>query len=397
MTSRANTFGPSTRAIHHGYDPARHEGALIPPVFMTSTYAFESSAGMAAVVTGEAEGQLYGREFNPTQRVLEQRLANLEGAEAGVTFASGMAAVGSLLLSLLSQGDEVVVHRTLYSNTYSLVHEALPRFGITPVPVDLTDPANLEGVLTKRTKLVYFESPVNPISEVIDIAAVARRAKAAGITVAVDSTFASPAVQRPIEHGADLVLHSLTKYLNGHGDMLGGAILGRHADIDLIRDKGLRYITGATLAPLSAYLVLRGLKTLHLRMERHGTTALRVAEMLAAHPRIRNVRYPFLESDAGFPVARRQMSNGSGMLSFEHEDGIPGGERMMDRLQLVSRAVSLGDAESLIMSPGSIAAARRRKNQVTRLAAGVSDELIRLSVGLEDAGDLLGDLAQALA
>ncbi len=399
MTVRRPNRAPGfqTRAIHHGYDPMTSKGALAPPVFMTSTFAFETTADSEAVAAGESDALLYGRENNPTQAILEARLANLEGAEAGVVFASGMGAVGGLLLSLLSHGDELVVHRTLYSNTYLLTQDALPRFGIRVVPVDLTAPGNLDAALSDRTKLVYFETPVNPTAEVIDIAAVAGRAHARGARVVVDSTFASPAVQRPIEHGADLVLHSLTKYINGHGDMLGGAVLGDRETIARIRGHGLRYITGATLSPLAAFLVLRGLKTLQIRMERHAANAQAVAEMLAAHPAVAGARYPFLPSDPGFPAAKRQMASGSAMMSFVLRSGEDGADRMMDRLRLITRAVSLGDTESLIMRPGSLLRGRRRKVPAARMPDGVADAMLRLSIGLEDVGDLLDDLQQALA
>ena len=389
--------GFQTRAIHHGYDPMTSQGALAPPVFMTSTFAFDTTADSEAVAAGESDAMLYGRESNPTQAILEARLANLEGAKAGVVFASGMGAVGATLLSLLSQGDELVVHRTLYSNTYLLTQDALPRFGIRVVPVDLTVPGALDAALSDRTKLVYFETPVNPTAEVIDIAAVASRAHAAGARVVVDSTFASPAVQRPIEQGADLVLHSLTKYINGHGDLLGGAVVGDGATIDRIRGHGLRYITGATLSPLAAFLVLRGLKTLQIRMERHAANAQAIAEMLAAHPAIADIRYPFLPSDPGYGVAQRQMSSGSAMMSFVLRTGEDGADRMMDRLRLVTRAVSLGDTESLIMRPGSLLRGRRRKVPDARMPDGVADAMLRLSIGLEDVDDLLDDLRQALA
>ena len=392
--NRAPSF--ATRAIHHGFDRTRAEGALVPPIYMTSTYAFETSAESEAIAAGESLRPLYGREENPTQSVLEARLANLEGAEACVVFASGMGAVGSLMLSLLSQGDELVVHRTVYSNTFALTQDALPRFGINVVPVNMSDPANLDAVLSRRTKMVYFETPVNPTAEVLDIAAIAARARAVGAMVVVDSTYASPALQRPLEHGAHLVLHALTKYINGGGDLLGGAILGDLATTERIRRHGLRYITGATMSPMSAFLVLRGIKTLALRMERHGQTAQRIAEMLAGHDAVAQVRYPFLPSDPGYAAARRQMANGSGMLSFSLVSGNDGADRFMDRLKLVLRAVSLGDAESLIMRPGALLRGALRADPDARLAGGVGEPMMRLSVGLEDAGDLLDDVSKAL-
>jgi methionine-gamma-lyase len=389
-------YGFQTRAIHHGYNPSTMHGSVAPPIFMTSTYAFDSLAESDAIRAHEREGYLYGREANPTQALLETRLADLEGAEAGIVFASGMAAAGSLFLSLLSQGDELVVHRTLYANTFSLTRDGLPRFGIKVVPVDLTDPSALARALTPRTKLVYFETPVNPTAEILDIAAIAERAHAVGARVVIDSTFASPAVQRPLEHGADLVLHSLTKYINGHGDLLAGAVLGDAATVERIRSVGLRYITGATLSPMAAFLVLRGLKTLKLRMQHHAANAQAIAEMLAAHPAVARVQYPHLSGAQGYAVARKQMANGSAMMSLELRSGYDGAVRMIDRLQLISRAVSLGDVDSLIMHPGSAVTARRKIDPTARLADGVNMELIRLSVGLEELEDLLDDLGQAL-
>lgn len=397
MSERPNRArGFATRAIHHGFDRSKAEAALNPPIYLSSTYAFETAYESEAIAAGEVHRPVYGREENPTQTVLEARLAELEGAEACCVFASGMGAIASLLLTMLSQGDQIVVHQTIYANSFALTQDALPRFGIEVVPVDMADPANLEGVLSERTKILYFETPVNPTAETLDIAALAARGRAVGAMVVVDSTFASPAVQLPLEHGAHLVLHALTKYINGHGDLLGGAVLGDFELVEPIRRHGLRYITGATMSPMSAYLVLRGLKTLALRMERHGQTALLVAEMLAAHPAVATVRYPYLPADPGYDAARRQMSNGSGMLSFTLEGGHDAADRFMDRLRVVLRAVSLGDAESLIMRPGALIRGAAKVDKAARLQWGVPEAMMRLSVGLEDGDDLLDDLAQAL-
>lgn len=397
MNDRPNRkAGFQTRAIHYGFDRTRAEAALNPPIYMSSTYAFETSAESEMIAAGEIRRPLYGREENPTQTILETRLAELEGAEACTVFASGMGAVGSLLLSLLSQGDELVVHHTVYSNTFALTQDALPRFGIKVVPVDMANPANLDAVLSRATKMVYFETPVNPTAETLDIAALTARARAVGALAVVDSTFASPAVQRPLEHGAHLVIHALTKYINGHGDLLGGAVLGDFATVERVRRHGLRYITGATMSPMSAYLVLRGLKTLALRMDRHAASAQRIAEMLYAHPAVATIRYPYLGSDPGHQAASRQMSNGSGMLSFSLHAGNDGADRFMDRLRVVLRAVSLGDAESLIMRPGALLRGTLRVDPDARMAWGVDEAMMRLSVGLEDPDDLLDDLKQAL-
>lgn len=388
--------GFQTRAIHAAYDSMSERGAVAPPIYMTSTFAFANVADANAVVAGESDGYLYGREHNPTQSLLEQRVALLEGAEAGVAAASGMAAISSLFLSLLSPGDEIIVHQTLYSNTVALTGEGLPRFGIKVVKADLSDPASLTAVITPKTRLVYFETPINPTGEVLDIAAIAEVAHRAGLRVVVDSTFASPAVQRPLELGADIVVHSLTKYINGHGDLLGGIVVGDAQTMQKVRGLGLRYLTGATLSPMACFLVLRGLKTLKIRMRQHGENALAVAEMLAAHPAVRLVRYPFLPGSPGYDIARRQMANGSGMMSFELKAGYDGAVRMMDRLKLITRAVSLGDVESLIMHPGGLLQARRKVFPEAKLATGVTMDLMRLSIGLEDAEDLIDDLQQAL-
>jgi methionine-gamma-lyase len=387
-------FGFTTRAIHHAYDPADFANAVQPPVFLNSTYGFPSvEANEAAAALG---GRLYAREYNPTTEILEKRLVSLEGAEAGLVVASGMAAFSTLILSLLSQGDQLIVHNTLYVNTLAMVEQAVPRFGIQVVPVDLSRPDNLDTAITERTRLVFFETPVNPLSRILDIAAIAERAHAHGVKVAVDSTFASPALQRPLEHGADIVMHSLTKYINGHGDALGGAILGDAETLHFLHETGLRYITGAALSPMSAFLILRGLKTLALRMERHGASALAMARALEMHPAVAWVSYPFLDSHPDQAIARKQMSQGSGMMAFGLHAGFEGARRMMNRLRLITRAVSLGDTHSLIYHPASLTQARKSIRKDAHLADGIGEELMRLSVGLEDAADLIADLRQAL-
>ncbi|WP_085061943.1 aminotransferase class I/II-fold pyridoxal phosphate-dependent enzyme [Rhizobium leguminosarum] len=392
--SHTASLGFDTRAIHHAFDPVDFKRAVQPPVFLTSTYGFESvEANDAAAALG---GRLYAREYNPTTEILEQRLANLEGAEAGLVVSTGMAAFGTLILSLLSQGDELVVHKTLYSNTVAMVEQGLPRFGIKVVPVDLSDPSNLEAAITEKTKLVYFETPVNPLSSILDITAISERVHAHGVKVAVDSTFASPALQRPIEHGADIVLHSLTKYINGHGDTLGGALLGDAETLHRLHETGLRYITGATLAPHSAFLIMRGLKTLSLRMDRHSASALAIARMLEGHSAVSWISYPFLDSHPDHAIARKQMAQGSGMLAFGLHAGFDGARTMLDRLQLMTRAVSLGDTDTLIYHPASITKARQSIRKDAHMVSGVGDDLIRLSVGLEDVNDLIGDLHQAI-
>ncbi|CAN7335216.1 trans-sulfuration enzyme family protein [Variovorax sp. LjRoot178] len=389
--------GFQTRCLHQGYDAAEHLGAVAPPIFMTSTYAFDATADAAAVFSEESDRFVYGRQHNPTQDLLERRLADLEGAEAGLVTGSGMGAISSTLLTLLATGDELIVHHTMYSTARALVNEGLPRLGITVTEVDLTKPEMLKRALSDRTKIVYFESPVNPTSELLDIRALSEVAHSRkGVRVLVDSTFASPALQRPLEHGADLVVHSLTKYINGHGDLLGGAVVGDLTTLKRIRSIGLKYMTGSTLSPMLCFLVMRGLKTLTLRMRQHGESALTLAQMLEAHPTVRVVRYPFLKSSPDAALARRQMAHGSGMMSFELHTGMDGAVKMIDRLKLISRAISLGDTESLISHPGSLLKARQKVYPAEIPRAGVNMDLIRLSVGLEDPEDLIADLKQAL-
>jgi methionine-gamma-lyase len=285
----------------------------------------------------------------------------------------------------------------MYATARALVNEGLPRLGIQVTDVDLSKPELLRHALTDKTKLVYFETPVNPTSELLDIRAISDITHTRqGVRVMVDSTFASPALQRPLEHGADLVVHSLTKYINGHGDLLGGAVLGDLATLKFIRTIGLKYMTGSTLSPMLCFLVLRGLKTLTLRMRQHGESALRIAQMLEAHPAVRVVRYPFLQSSPDAALAQKQMAHGSGMMSFELHAGMAGAVAMIDRLQLISRAISLGDAESLITHPGSLLKARQKLYPAEAPQTGVNMDLIRLSVGLEDPEDLIADLKQAL-
>lgn len=397
MQTNSHALGFQTRALHHGHDESDPYGAVSPPIYMTSTFAFENTADAAAVFSGESDRYVYGRQHNPTQHLLETRLAELEGAEAALATGSGMGAICSTLLTLLSAGDELIVHHTMYSTATSLIDDGLPRFGVKVIKTDLTNPDNLKLVLSDKTRIVYFETPVNPTAQLLNIKALAAVAhERPGVRVLVDSTFGSPALQRPLEHGADLVVHSMTKYINGHGDLLAGVVLGDLATIKRIRSAGLKYMTGATLSPMLCFLVLRGLKTLALRMRQHSESALRIAEMLQAHPAVKLVRYAFLEGSPDRELARVQMSRGGGMLSFELHSGLDGAIRMIDALELVSRAISLGDTETLITHPGTLIRARQKVEPTARLSAGVTMDLIRLSVGLEDAEDIIADLRQAL-
>lgn len=390
----ADAPGFATRAIHHGYEPMDEQGALTPPLHLTSTFAFETAEAGGEMFAGARGGHVYSRISNPTTDLLERRIAVLEGAEAGLATASGMGAITAVMWTFLSPGDEVITDTTLYGCTFSFLRHGLARFGITVTHVDLTDPAALAAAISPRTRIVYFETPANPNMRLVDIAAVSAIARAASARTVVDNTYATPVLTRPVELGADIVVHSATKYLGGHGDLIGGLIAGGAEDLARVRVEGVKDMTGAVMAPFNAFLILRGLKTLQIRLERHCRSAMAVSRMLEAHPAVAVVRYPGLESFAQHDLARRQMPGFGGMIAFELHGGFAAGTAMMNRLTLIRRAVSLGDAESLIQHPASMTHSTYTADE--RHAHGIADGLVRLSVGLEDEPDILADLARAL-
>lgn len=387
--------GFATRAIHLGYDPMDHQGALTPPLHLTSTFAFETAEAGGEIFAGERPGHIYSRISNPTLDLLEARVADLEGAEAGLALASGMGAITAVLWTLLSPGDEVIVDKTLYGCTFAFMHHGLRKFGITITHVDLTDPLNLTAAMSDRTRVVYFETPANPNMRLVDIEAVAEIAHAGGAQVIVDNTYATPYLTRPIALGADLVVHSATKYLGGHGDLVAGVVVGRAEAVTEIRLVGMKDMTGAVMAPFNAMLILRGLKTLALRMDRHCASAQTVAKWLEHHPEVAVVHYPGLKSFSQHALASRQMAQPGAMIAFELKGGLEAGRRMMNGLRMIARAVSLGDAETLIQHPASMTHSTYTPEE--RAAHGITDGLIRLSVGLEDVADILDDLDGALA
>jgi methionine-gamma-lyase len=392
--SRNSELGFSTRAIHTGYHPADAEGALTPPVHLSSTYVFETAEHGAEVFAGTRDGYIYGRTRNPTQTILEERLANLEGADAALTVASGMAAISALLWTLLDAGGHVVIDQVLYGNTFALFTKGLTRFGVKVTVADFTRPETVADAISEDTRLLFFETPANPNLRVIDIAAIAALGRTVDVLTVVDNTFATPALQRPLEHGADIVVHSATKYLGGHGDLIAGAIAGPTDVVKKVRLQGLRYLTGATISPLSAFLILRGLKTLELRMAQHSRSALAVAEMLSTHPAVTVVHYPGLANFPQAEIVRRQMSAGSGLVSFELKGGLAQGRSLIDAFELAHCAVSLGDAETLVEHPASMTHSAYSAQE--RAQHGISDGLIRMSVGLENTEDILDDLDRAL-
>ncbi len=394
-TSNRLKGGFATRAIHTGHNPADHLGALTPPVFMTSTYAFETAEVGEQIFRGERQGYIYGRTRNPTQALLEECIAGLENAEAGLAVASGMAAISSTLWTLLQAGDEVVIDHTLYGNSFALFVRGLTRFGVDVAVADFTDLDAAAAAISKGApKVVFFETPANPNLRIIDIAAIGLMAHEAGALLVVDNTFATPALQQPILLGADLVVHSATKFIGGHGDLIAGIVAGPKETVEHIRRHGLRYFTGATIAPLTAFLLLRGLKTLELRMERHCSSALAIAQLLEQHPAITWVSYPGLANSPFYELARRQMTAFGGLIACELRGGKKAGMAFMNRLALVTRAVSLGDAETLVQHPASMT--HSPYTQEERQKHGITDGLIRFSVGLETLSDLKDDIVQAL-
>jgi methionine-gamma-lyase len=383
-----------TQAIHAGRvgDPAH--GSLATPIHQTSTFVFDDAAQGGARFAGEEGGYVYSRLGNPTVRELEQRMAVLEGTEDAIAFASGMGAISAVLLGLLRAGDHLVSTAQLYGCTHSLVDEQLRGFGIDVTLAPEVSEAAIEAAITPRTRMIYVETPVNPGLEVLDLAAIARMARLRGIVTVCDNTFMTPVLQRPARHGIDLVVHSATKYLNGHGDVIAGIVCGDAARLETLRMVSLKNF-GAVLSPHDAWLVLRGLKTLPLRVARHNENAARVAEFLAGHPAARQVCWPGLPGHRAHRLLGTQMRGAGAVIAFEPAGGFHDAVRFLDALSLCRRAVSLGDVETLVQHPASMTHSTYTPED--RRAAGISDSLVRIAVGLEHADDIIADLDQALA
>lgn len=393
MSDTAKGF--STRAIHFGYKPADHQGALVPPIYTSATFAFPDVAYGGRCFSGEESGYFYTRIANPTLALLEARLTSLEQGAGAVVFGSGMGAITATLWSMLEPGDEVVADITLYGCTFSFLSHGLTRFGVKVRHVDMTDPANVAQAMSAKTRVVYFESPANPNMRLVDIEAVAAIAHQGGAKVVVDNTYCTPYLQQPLLLGADVSVHSMTKYLGGHGDLTAGAAIFADAELaQRVRLYGLKDMTGAVMSAQDAHLVMRGLKTLTLRMDRHCQSAQKVAELLQNHPATQVVHFPGLTTFPQHELAKRQMRQFGGMVAFELKGGLQAGIQFMDALQLVTRAVSLGDAETLAQHPASMTHSTYTAQE--RAAHGISDGLVRLSIGLEDIEDVLADIAQAL-
>ena len=377
--------GISTLAVHAGQQPDPTTGAVMTPIYQTSTYAQEA--------LGKNKGFEYARTHNATRAALERNLAGLEGAKHGLSFASGLAATNALIQTL-SAGDHVVCGQNTYGGTFRLFDKVWRRHGIEFTFVDATSTDAVASAFTPKTKLVFVETPTNPLMQLTDIAAVSERARKRGILTVVDNTFMSPYFQRPLELGADVAFHSVTKYLNGHSDLVGGALLlnddGLHDQLRFLQNAA-----GAVPGPMDCFLALRGTKTLAVRMQRHDENARELASMLASHPRVSKVFYPGLTSHPQHALAKRQASGFGGMISIVPGDGsLEAGRAVFDRFELFTRAESLGGVESLVCHPASMTHASVPRER--RLAMGFADGLLRLSVGIEDIADLRADLEQAL-
>ncbi len=387
-------LGFATRAIHGGAAPNTF-GALSAPIYQTSTFVFDSAAQGGSRFALQEDGYIYSRLGNPTCAVAEEKIALLEGTEACVSAGSGMGAISSALWTLLEQGGHLVASETLYGCTFALMNHGLTRYGVDVTFVDMTDLDAVQKALRSDTKAVYLETPANPTLKIMDIESISAMAhQIEGCQVVVDNTFCTPYIQRPVELGADIVVHSATKYLNGHGDVIAGFVCGRKDYIDQVRLFGIKDMTGSVLSPFDAFLIARGLKTLEIRMERHCANAMKVAAFLEDHPAVASVSYPGLKSFPQYDLAKKQMALPGGMISFELKGGKAEGAVVMDNVKLCKLAVSLGDAETLIEHAASMTHSTYTPDELKM--AGISEGLVRLSVGLENAEDIIADLEQAL-
>ena len=387
--------GLGTTAIHAGTLKNLY-GTLAMPIYQTSTFIFDSAEQGGRRFALEEDGYIYTRLGNPTTTVLENKIAALEEGEAAVATSSGMGAISSTLWTVLKAGDHIVTDKTLYGCTFALMNHGLTKFGVEVTFVDTSNLDEVKKAMKKNTRIVYLETPANPNLKIVDLEALAKLAHTNPNTlVIVDNTFATPYMQKPLKLGADIVVHSVTKYINGHGDVIAGLVITNKELADQIRFVGLKDMTGAVIGPQEAYYIIRGMKTFEIRMERHCKNARAVADFLNKHPKIQKVYYPGLETHPGYEIAKKQMKDFGAMISFELKGGFEAGKALLNNLSLCSLAVSLGDTETLIQHPASMTHSPYTKEE--REAAGITDGLVRLSVGLENIEDIIADLEQGLA
>ena len=385
--------GPGTVAVHGGEPHPKAQNALSTPIFQTATYVFADSREIADHFEGRIEREEYGRYGNPTQRVAEQKIAALEGAEAGLLFSSGMAAITTTLFAMLSRGAHVVVTDDAYRRTRQFLNQILRRYGVDVSTVPAGDYDRMEEAVRQSTRLIFSESPTNPYNRVLDLDRVADIGRRHRVKTVIDATFATPINQRPLDFGIDLVIHSATKYLGGHNDLLAGAVAGSEDLVAGIRD--LQGVTGGVPDPFAAFLLIRGMKTLELRVTRQNENAQRLAEFLAAHPRVARVHYPGLPDHPEHAIAVRQMRGFGGVVSFEVHGDLATASRVVDACRIPRIAPSLGGVESLIEQPALMSFYELTTEE--RLQVGIADSLIRYAVGIENGDDLIADLACALA
>lgn len=383
----------TTACIHAGEAPDPTTGAVVSPIYQSTIFAFDDSEGIEQVVTGQTPGYIYSRYANPTLTVLEEKMAVLEGGARGLCVSSGNAASTIAVYLYAAAGDHLVSTRDVYGGTYAMMCDLLARTGVEVTFVDSTDLAEVEAAFRPTTKLVFVETPTNPTMKISDIAGIGELAHARGARLVVDNTFATPINQQPLALGADLVVHSLSKYLNGHSDVIGGIVVGCAEDVS--RSRELMKQIGSSLNPFDAWLVIRGLKTLPVRIDRHNANASRVAQFLQNHHAVERVNYPGLPTHPQHQLAARQMRGFGGMISFVVKGGHAGARTVIDRVTLATRAVSLGGVETLISQPA--ATSHRAVPKEERERAGIVDGLLRFSVGIEDVADIIADLDQALS
>ena len=385
--------GMGTIAIHAGQGKNPF-GALSTPIYQTSTFVFDSTEQGGARFAGKEEGYIYSRLGNPTTTVAEEKIAALECGEAAAATSSGMGAISSALWTLLRAGDHVIADKILYGCTFALLCHGMTRYGVEVEFLDTSDLEAVKKAMKKNTRVVYLETPANPNLKISDIEEIAKIAHTNEYTkVVVDNTFASPYLQKPLLLGAGLVVHSATKYLNGHGDVIAGFVVGKKELITEVKLFGIKDMTGSVLGPTEAHLIIRGLKTFEIRMQRHCENAMKVAEYLNAHPKVSKVYYPGLKDHEGYEIAKKQMTGFGGMMSFELEGGFEAGKTLLNNLEMCALAVSLGDTETLVQHPASMTHSAYTKEELKE--AGIPEGLVRLSVGLENIEDIIADLDKA--
>jgi methionine-gamma-lyase len=388
-----NKLHKDTLVIHEGYDDKAHKGSLTTPLYQTSTFSFESAKQGEQRFSGEEAGPIYSRLGNPTVHVLEERMTMLENGKGALAFGSGMAAVSTVLVHLTKTGDHILCTRGIYGCTFGLLSMMEEKYNITHDLIRMATEEEIEKAIKPETVCIYVETPINPTMELVDLHAVVNVAQRHGLKVVVDNTFSSPYLQNPLTIGVDFVLHSATKYINGHGDVIAGLLVGNDKEeMDQIR-VSVQKDYGGIISPFDAWLLIRGLKTLPVRMERHTSNAEKLLAYLKSHPFVEKVFYPFDKDNPQYEIAKRQMSAGGGLISFTIKGGREEAQHFMDSLSLIKIAVSLGDAETLIQHPATMT--HSVVPEQNRLSMGITDSLLRLSVGLENADDLLADLAGA--